>query len=48
VTFTDTSGTMAISTNYYYAVVATFASWTSANSNVATVLTPDTNCHNGT
>src|SRR5579864_303132 len=48
VTFTDTSGTMALSTNYYYVVVATFASWSSGNSNVATVLTPDTNCHGGT
>jgi hypothetical protein len=48
VTFTDTTGTLAISTNYYYVVVATFASWTSQNSNVATVLTPDTNCHGGT
>ena len=48
VTFTDTSGTLALSTNYYYVVVATFASWSSGNSNVATVLTPDTNCHGGT
>jgi hypothetical protein len=48
VTFTDTTGTLGLSTNYYYVVVATFASWTSANSNVATVLTPDKNCSGGT
>ncbi len=48
VTFTDTTGTLAVSTTYYYVVVATFASWTSANSNVASVTTPDTNCHGGT
>jgi hypothetical protein len=48
VTFTDTSGTMAINTVYYYVVVATFASWSSGNSNVASVTTPDTNCHGGT
>jgi fibronectin type 3 domain-containing protein len=48
VTFTDTTGTLALSTPYYYVVVATFASWTSPNSNVATVTTPDKNCHGGT
>lgn len=48
VTFTDTSGTLGLSTSYYYVVTATFANWTSGNSNVATVLTPDKNCHGGT
>jgi hypothetical protein len=48
VTFTDTTGTLAISTVYYYVVVATFASWSSGNSNAASVTTPDNNCHGGT
>ena len=48
VTWTDTTGALALSTNYYYVVDATFANWTSPDSNVATVLTPDTNCHGGT
>jgi hypothetical protein len=48
VTFTDTTGTLGLSTNYYYVVTATFANWSSGNSNVATVLTPDKNCHGGT
>ncbi len=48
VTFTDATGTLALSTNYYYVVASTFANWSSGNSNVATVLTPDKNCHGGT
>jgi hypothetical protein len=45
VTWTDATGTLANSTTYYYVVVATFANWTSPDSNVASVTTLDSNCH---
>jgi hypothetical protein len=45
VTWTDTTGTLAYITTYYYVVDATFANWTSPDSNVASVTTLDTNCH---
>jgi hypothetical protein len=45
VTWTDATGTLAYSTTYYYVVDATFANWTSPDSNVASVATLDSNCH---
>jgi hypothetical protein len=48
VTWTDTTGQLAISSTYYYVIDATVASWTSPHSNTANVVTPDTNCHGGT
>ena len=47
-TWTDAAGALAYATNYYYVVDATVANWTSPDSNVATVTTPDKNCHGGT
>ena len=48
VAWTDTTGQLALATNYYYVVDSTVAAWSSPDSNVATVFTPDTNCHGGT
>jgi hypothetical protein len=45
VAWTDATGTLAYSTTYYYVVDATFANWTSSDSNVASVTTLDLNCH---
>ena len=47
-TWTDTTAQLQYSTSYYYVIDATVASWTSPDSNTATVLTPDSNCHGGT
>jgi hypothetical protein len=46
--WTDTTTQLQYSTTYYYVIDATVASWTSPDSNPATVLTPDFNCHGGT
>ena len=46
--WTDTTAQLQYSTTYYYLIDATVASWTSPDSNTATVLTPDKNCHGGT
>src|SRR6266404_4192384 len=48
VAWTDTTGQLALATSYYYVVDSTVAAWSSPDSNVATVFTPDTNCHGGT
>jgi len=45
VTWTDATAALAYSTTYYYVVDATFANWTSPDSNAASVTTPDSNCH---
>ena len=46
--WTDTTRQLQYSTNYYYVIDATVAAWTSPDSNTASVLTPDFNCHGGT
>jgi hypothetical protein len=48
VTWTDVTGQLALATNYYYVIDSTVTGWSSPDSNVATVFTPDTNCHGGT
>jgi hypothetical protein len=45
VTWTDATGALSFSTTYYYVVDATFANWTSSDSNAASVATLDSNCH---